>query len=482
MKEPTAAVLSIALSTICLADTWTVDDDGKADFSTIQAAIDASSNGDEIIVSPGTYFESINYDGKQIGIHGNGSISTTIDGSKNFAPVVTFSSEDPTSSLREGSSLLEGFFITGGTGTPFLDPVFGLVLCGGGIYVEMSSPSILNCVIEENAAWGGAGMFVTQANPTVSGCTFRGNSSEGHGGGIYAIDFANPTITDCLFDGNSANWGAGITCTIYSDANIISCIFAMNTTFNTGGGIFIRSRSSPIITDSDFLYNNQINNPIGAGGGITVYGSGSGGGPCYPTITGCLFEGNTVTGDGGGLAAAYDAHPKLVDCTFRYNVAGRSGGGLACVADPDHTVPSNADVQGCVFEYNSSDEEGGGIHCRNSDPIINGAIVHGNTAGTTGGGINFFESPAAELSNSMICENSPNQLNGGFTDLGNNSISDECENCEGDANGDGDVGVTDLLAVIDQWGQSNAPADFNNDGIVNVTDLLIVVGNWGPCE
>ena len=189
----------------------TVDDDGKADFSTIQAAIDASSNGDEIIVSPGTYFESINYDGKQIGIHGDGVISTTIDGSKNLAPVVTFNSGE------SSSSLLEGFFITGGTGTTFLDPVFGLVPCGGGIYIEMSSPSILNCVIEENAAWGGAGMFVTQASPTVSGCTFRGNSSEGHGGGIYAIDFANPTITDSLFDGNSASWGAGITCTVSSD-------------------------------------------------------------------------------------------------------------------------------------------------------------------------------------------------------------------------------------------------------------------------
>ena len=116
-----------------------------------------------------------------------------------------------------------------------------------------------------------------------------------------------------------------------------------------------------LLLDSDFLYNIQINNPIGSGGGITVYGSGNGGGPCYPTISGCLFDGNTVTGDGGGLAAAYDAHPKLIDCTFRYNAAGRSGGGLACVADPDHTVPSNADVQGGVFEYNSSDEEGGGI-------------------------------------------------------------------------------------------------------------------------
>ena len=456
-------------------DTWTVDDDGKADFNTIQAAIDASSHGDEIIVNPGTYFESINYNGKAISIHGNGPISTTINGSKLDAPVVTFDSGE------SSSSLLDGFFITGGSGATFLDPIFGLVPCGGGIFIEMASPSISNCVIEENSAWGGAGMFVTEATPSITECVFRGNNSEGHGGGIYAINNANPNLSDTLFEGNVATWGAGMTCTVSSDATITSCIFTMNTTHSVGGGIFIRSSSSPVITNSDFLNNIQITNPLGSGGGISVYGSGNGGGPCYPTITGCLFEGNTVLGDGGGLAAAYDSHPKLIDCTFRLNYAGRSGGGLACVADIDHTVPSNADVQNCVFEDNTCDEEGGGIHCRNSDPTLYDVKVHGNTAGTTGGGINFYESPGATLSNSVICENSPNQLNGSFTDQGNNIISDECEDCEGDANGDGNVGVTDLLAVIDQWGQSNSPADFNGDGIVSVTDLLIVVGNWGPC-
>ena len=137
--------------------------------------------------------------------------------------------------------------------------------------------------------------------------------------------------------------------------------------------------------------------------------------------------------------------------------------------------------QNCVFEDNACDEEGGGIHCRNSDPILYDVKVNGNTAGLTGGGINFFESPGASLSNSVVCDNSPNQLNGMFTDQGNNSISDTCQSCTGDIDGDGEIAVTDLLAVIDQWGQSSSPADINGDGIVNVTDLLIVVGNWGTC-
>ena len=53
----------------------------------------------------------------------------------------------------------------------------------------------------------------------------------------------------------------------------------------------------------------------------------------------------------------------------------------------------------------------------------------------------------------------------------------------GDINGDGWVGVDDLLIVIANWGQCNpaeCPADLNGDGWVGVDDLLIVIANWGP--
>ena len=53
--------------------------------------------------------------------------------------------------------------------------------------------------------------------------------------------------------------------------------------------------------------------------------------------------------------------------------------------------------------------------------------------------------------------------------------------CDADINGDGMVGVNDVLAVIDQWGVAGGPSDVNGDGIVDVGDLLEVVGTWGPC-
>ncbi len=54
--------------------------------------------------------------------------------------------------------------------------------------------------------------------------------------------------------------------------------------------------------------------------------------------------------------------------------------------------------------------------------------------------------------------------------------------CPADINGDGNVNVTDLLAVIGAWGACpGCPADINGDDVVNVTDLLAVIGAWGPC-
>ena len=52
--------------------------------------------------------------------------------------------------------------------------------------------------------------------------------------------------------------------------------------------------------------------------------------------------------------------------------------------------------------------------------------------------------------------------------------------CAGDVNGDGEIGVTDILAVIAQWG-TNGSADVNGDGEVDVSDLLLIVGSWGNC-
>ena len=474
MKNLITCLTVCVLSGVAFADTWTVDDDGKADFNNIQDAIDVAQNGDYIAVQDGIYFESIDFLGKDITVEGTTAEKVIIDGSKGTSSVVTFKNGETQ------QAMISRCTIQGGRGNFWLDPIFGQQRCGGGVYCEGTSPTIAGCNIQENIAWGGGGIFATQGSPLIMYNNIVLNVAEGHGGGIYFNDHVSATIDSCEVQDNIASWGGGMTCTVRCDPTIVNSSFNANITNNVGGGIFIRSSSSPIISWSEFKNNVQISNPLGSGGGVCIYGSGEGGGPCYPTFTQCDFEGNAVLGDGGGMSAAYDSHPQLTNCTFRNNTSGRSGGGLACVADPDHLYPSNAEVRNCLVELNHANEEGGGIHVRFSDPLFESVDVYENTAINTGGGINFFESPSATLQESNVCSNSLNQIEGQFTDGGKNIICDST--CPYDIDGDGNVNVTDLLAIIDQWGLADSPADVNFDGIVDVSDLLIVVGNWGPCE
>ena len=99
------------------------------EYPTIQSAIDASSNNDEILVSIGVYHENINFGSKKISVIGEDKQSTIIDGNYSGS-VVTFDG----SGLSE--ALLSGFTITHGSAYD-----------GGGIYCTSSSPIIQNNII-----------------------------------------------------------------------------------------------------------------------------------------------------------------------------------------------------------------------------------------------------------------------------------------------------------------------------------------------
>lgn len=65
MKK-TAFFLCVLLTASCRAEVITVDDDGPADFNSIQAAINRTDQTDVIVVQPGLYQEQINFLGKNI--------------------------------------------------------------------------------------------------------------------------------------------------------------------------------------------------------------------------------------------------------------------------------------------------------------------------------------------------------------------------------------------------------------------------------
>jgi hypothetical protein len=54
--------------------------------------------------------------------------------------------------------------------------------------------------------------------------------------------------------------------------------------------------------------------------------------------------------------------------------------------------------------------------------------------------------------------------------------------CPADLDGDGEVGVPDLLAVLAAWGPCpGCPEDLDDDGMVGASDLLAVLSAWAPC-
>jgi hypothetical protein len=56
------------------------------------------------------------------------------------------------------------------------------------------------------------------------------------------------------------------------------------------------------------------------------------------------------------------------------------------------------------------------------------------------------------------------------------------EDCPGDIDGDGTVGVTDFLEMLAAWGPNPGhAADLDQDDNVGVTDFLLLLGLWGPC-
>ena len=122
------------------------------DQPTIQAGIDAAMNGDEIVVAPGTYFESIDFLGKPITVRSTDPtdpmvvVNTVIDGTGNFHVVQCVSGEGP-------NTVLDGFTLTGGNANgDFPDDR------GGGMYNDGSSPTVINCSFNGNSAEYGGGM------------------------------------------------------------------------------------------------------------------------------------------------------------------------------------------------------------------------------------------------------------------------------------------------------------------------------------
>src|SRR5262249_17177218 len=130
------------------------------DQPTIQAAINAASNGDVVQVARGTYIESINFMGKAIRVVSEQGPEVTIIDGNQAGPVVTFATHETLGSMLNGFTLQHGM-------TTFE---------GGGILVQFASPQIVGNIITDNtAAGGGGGVASYFGSPVIQGNVIKNN-------------------------------------------------------------------------------------------------------------------------------------------------------------------------------------------------------------------------------------------------------------------------------------------------------------------
>jgi hypothetical protein len=168
-----------------------------ADYATIQAGIDASVNGDTVLVQPGTYLETINFSGHNIKLASlfqtTGDISyissTIIDGHYTGTVVTLENGEDSTSSIT-GFTIQNGYWDGGG---------------GGGILCDYASPKINYNIIRYNyARWGGAIELLHSSSYVSNNLIYENEKSDGAG---IESENSDAVIINCTITRNN---GSGI--------------------------------------------------------------------------------------------------------------------------------------------------------------------------------------------------------------------------------------------------------------------------------
>jgi len=196
---------------------------------TIQAAIDASVDGDTILVAPGTYAPFVAIDRNLILRSEEGSSRTVIDadGRGRCATLYLLGEQElyvpPTNEMKvigftlqhgrigNGVSIIgrDGAGVCGGT---FENCVFKDNTAEGTAGAGAARCAVLkNCLLCNNSAWNGGGTFACD----LYNCTVVGNEAIDQGGGCMAGHLYNTIVAD-----NRARVGTNL-CNVIESVNIV---------------------------------------------------------------------------------------------------------------------------------------------------------------------------------------------------------------------------------------------------------------------
>ena len=309
----------------------------SGDYPTIQAGIDAASNGDIVMVAAEIYTgagnKNLDFKGKAITVESvNGAAATIIDCEKDGRGFYFHSGES-------SSSVVNGFTIQNGEADQ-----------GGGIYCFKSSPRIIDCIISGNSAGWGGGIFCPQSAPNIVNCTIIENSVAYYGGGIYCngytLDGSSPAITNCTISRNSAIEGGGINC-LDSSLAITNSIITENSAIDYGGGI--------------------------------CYSQSPTGQKAPPTVINCTISRNSAVKYGGGIYCSASS-PTVLN-TILWADTAPSGSEIYLWPGASITI-TYSDIQGgWPGEGNINTDpmfvnaDGGDYHLRDSSPCIGAGTI-----------------------------------------------------------------------------------------------------------
>ncbi|MFC1807174.1 right-handed parallel beta-helix repeat-containing protein [Candidatus Omnitrophota bacterium] len=422
-------------------------------FNEIVPAVNASSSGDNILVSKGTYDENVRLTSNLsvLGGYDTGFTNVLKDSTynpSNYGSPIADPYRDTSANetivdgggknkvfdcAGSGPIRIDGFTITNGKaqrgggiyciGLGTLEITIsnniiagntcdGPINMGGGIWSSGPTMAIENNQIVNNLALSGGaeGIYCTTTSATIS---ISGNSISGHtGSGIITIG-GNIVINNhnIISNNTTAYPGGGIRCSGAISAHISNNVIAHNTANGGGGGgIYSLSNSSITISDNTIAANTCLND----GGGICSYQS-------QTNISGNVISGNTATsGSGGGISYGTNNTDHYLNATNNIITQNKSvtGGGIeGGNPNGELDIISNNTIIGNIARV------GGGVYYWWPNGPFSYNLVAGNYAELSGGvsgyGGGFFftaggPSASPVLNNNTIIRNTANVEGGGI--------------------------------------------------------------------
>ena len=347
-------------------------------YPTVQAALDAAAEGDEIVVAPGVYPESIQFKGKSVVLRSTDPAdpevvaSTVLEGQG--GSVVTFGGAETPACVLAGLTITNGF-----------------AFAGAGIRGYGTQATILgNRIVDNYVPYyrTGLGGGVHGCNGLIESNVVEGNFSNGRGGGLAACD---GLIRNNVIRNNKALHGGGLfLCNGTIEHNEITDNLAKASGygFSAGGGGLYQCGGT--------IQSNLI-----ARNGETVGGGLS---DCDGVIRGNTIEENWAYDwySGGAGLALCDG---LIEAnTIRANWAESRGGGLS---QCHGTIQNNVVWSNWAGPLDGSAWTGYGGGLAECNATIQNNTIHGNTATAGGGGL---FSCIGDIRNSIIWANSPSPL------------------------------------------------------------------------